>query len=49
MGIKSKSEKRFKFFGVIFYSKQSFIPHIKMLKGKCLKALDVKIKNRRKH
>ena len=43
MGINSKSSF------LAFDYKLSFIPHIKMLKGKCLKALDVKIKNRRKH
>ena len=30
-----------KFLGLIFDSKLTFVPHIKMLKSKCLKALDV--------
>ena len=31
----------FKFLGVLFYRKLSFIPHIKYLKAKCLKALNL--------
>ena len=30
-----------KFLGLIFYTKLSFIPHIKYLKTLCLKALDI--------
>ena len=30
-----------KFLGLIFDSKLTFVPHIKMLKTKCLKALDI--------
>ena len=33
--------EQFKFLGLIFDRKLSFIPHIKALKAKCLKALDV--------
>ena len=40
-GIPIKIVKEFKFLGVIFDSKLSFIPHIKMLRTKCTKALDI--------
>ena len=33
--------KEAKFLGLIFDHKLSFIPHIKALKAKCLKALDI--------
>ena len=36
-----KITKEHKFLGVIFDSKLSFIPHIQMLRTKCLKALDI--------
>ena len=34
-------EKETKFLGIIFDSKLTFIPHIKYLKAKCLKALNL--------
>ena len=33
--------KETRFLGLIFYQKLSFIPHLKALKTKCLKALDI--------
>ena len=39
-GNRIKVVKEVKFLGVIFGSKLSFVPHIKMLKEKCTKALD---------
>ena len=35
-----------KFWGLLFDKKLSFIPHIKALKAKCLKALDVRTSNK---
>ena len=40
-GTPIKIVKEFKFLGVIFDSKLSFVPHIKMLRTKCAKALDI--------
>ena len=40
-GTSIKIVKEFKFLGVIFDSKLSFVPHIKMLKTKCAKALNI--------
>ena len=40
-GQKIKVVKETKFLGVIFDQKLSFIPHMKALKAKCLKALDI--------
>jgi hypothetical protein len=40
-GTPIKIAKEFKFLGVIFDSKLSFVTHIKMLKTKCAKALDI--------
>ena len=40
-GQKIKVVKETKFLGVIFDRKLSFIPHMKALKAKCLKALDI--------
>ena len=36
-----KVEKETKFLGLIFDNKLSFIPHIKALKARCLKTLDI--------
>ena len=36
-----KVVKETKFLGLIFDNKLTFLPHIKMLKTKCLKALDI--------
>ena len=40
-GEKIKVVKEARFLGVIFDQKLSFIPHLKTLKSKCLKALDI--------
>ena len=40
-GEKIKVMKEARFLGVIFDQKLSFIPHLKALKSKCLKALDI--------
>ena len=40
-GKQIKVVKEVKFLGVIFDNKLSFVPHIKILKEKCAKALDV--------
>ena len=40
-GNQIKVVKEAKFLGVIFYSKLSFVPHIKMFTEKCYKALDI--------
>ena len=40
-GDKIKVVKETKFFGVIFDQKLSFIPHMKVLKTRCTKALDI--------
>ena len=40
-GNQIKVVKEANFLGVIFDSKLSFVPHIKMLKEKCNKALDI--------
>ena len=40
-GQKIQVVKETRFLGVIFDQKLSFIPHLKALKTKCLKALDI--------
>ena len=40
-GEKIKVVREARFLGVIFDQKLSFIPHLKALKSKCLKALDI--------